>query len=90
MGNKLRNDIVLLLAGIEPEKARLLLLRAALKMTRFSLKMRTACRLILISGARPVDAAQKLGLSRQNVSRSLTRLKPKLAAVREAYDQGAK
>lgn len=90
MGNVLHNDIRTLLAGIEPERARVLLLLVAFRLTRLDAKMRAACRLVIIKGRAPVDAARKVEVQRQNVSRALRKLRPKLAEVRAAYDEGMK
>lgn len=66
------------------EKARQLIVSAALDMTRYKRKVKRACKLVLLYNHTQAEAAEKVGLRKQNVSRALVNLKPKLAEV-EAY-----
>lgn len=86
MGNVLKNPVVTMLEGVEPAKARALLLTAALRMTRMDKEMRRACRLVILHGLTPVDAGIKVARQRQNVCRALRTLRPKLVEVVGQYN----
>jgi DNA-directed RNA polymerase specialized sigma24 family protein len=62
-------------------RARRLMIDAALDMTRMKGKMRWACRLILLEGKTPTEAARRVGVRKQNVYRGMLRARAKLALV---------
>lgn len=62
-------------------RARRLLVDAALNMTRMKRQMKRACRLVLVQGYRPAEAARIVRLHRQHVYRAIKSVEPKLAEV---------
>lgn len=67
-----------------PPQVRRLIVAAALDYTRLRRKMRRACRLILLHGKRPAEAARIVGANRQDVHRAMIRVREKLREV-ESY-----
>jgi predicted DNA-binding protein (UPF0251 family) len=65
-------------------KARWLMVEAAMDCTKMQTKMRRACRLVLVYDMRPVVAAKRIGVMRQDLHIALIRVRLKLALV-EAY-----
>lgn len=68
-------------------RARALLLDAALDLTRLKGKMRWACRLVLLQGRTPSEAARRVSDHRQNVYKALLKVRAKMLIVQEEADR---
>lgn len=68
-------------------RARGLLVDAALDLTRLRAKMRWACRLVLLQGKRPSEAARRVGAKKQNVYKALLKARAKMAVVQQEADR---